>query len=238
MSDARPNRLPPELESVLEAERKATSPEESLDRVWSRLEASLVAGGPQAPSGGPTNGSGRFAARWLASHGRTVAVSAFVAGALVGAGMHAALMRAPRDRVVYVDRPTPAAIEPPRAVPEAPVPAASHVPEIVPRPHPLPPRTASAPSASSSLSEERKLLDRARVALAQNDGARAFVLTEDHARRFPHPALGEEREAIAIQALVLDARYDEARARASRFQAASPNSLFLPALDASLSSIP
>ena len=142
ISDARPNRLPPELESVLEAERKATSPEESLDafgrvwrRRWSRADRRHLAVGQ--------NGSGRFAARWLASHGRTVAVSAFVAGALVGAGMHVALMRAPRDWVVYVDRPTPAAIEPPRAVPEPPVPAASHVPEescrgrAEPRPRPL-----------------------------------------------------------------------------------------------------
>jgi hypothetical protein len=50
--------------------------------------------------------------------------------------------------------------------------------------------------------------------------------------------LGEEREAIAIQALVLVGRYAEARDRAALFEASSPDSLFRPAVEASLASIP
>jgi hypothetical protein len=63
-------------------------------------------------------------------------------------------------------------------------------------------------------------------------------LLDAHEHRFPKPQLQEEREALAIQALVMLKRYDEARARASRFKAAAPNSLFLPVIDASLAAIP
>jgi hypothetical protein len=94
-----------------------------------------------------------------------------------------------------------------------------------------------APEASS-LRAERALLDRARAALAQGDGARAIALTDEHATRFTRPQLREEREAIAIQGLVLEGRYDDARERAKTFRAASPDSLFLPAVTESLGSIP
>ena len=85
---------------------------------------------------------------------------------------------------------------------------------------------------------ERLLLDEARGALTSQEPDRALSLLSDHARRFAHPQLGEEREALAIQALVGTGRYDEARARADRFRTSAPNSLFLPAVDATLASIP
>ena len=75
-------------------------------------------------------------------------------------------------------------------------------------------------------------------ALSQGEGERALTLTDEYARRFARPQLGEEREALAIQALVLAGRYVEARDRAARFEAVSPRSLFRPAVEASLSSIP
>jgi hypothetical protein len=82
------------------------------------------------------------------------------------------------------------------------------------------------------------MLDDARSALATGDAERALSLLEQHARRFSKPQLSEEREALAVQALVILQRYDEARARASRFRASAPNSLFLPAIEVSLASIP
>jgi outer membrane protein assembly factor BamD (BamD/ComL family) len=88
------------------------------------------------------------------------------------------------------------------------------------------------------LSAERAILDNARTALARGDSARAVALTDEHARQFGRPSLAEEREAIAVQALVIQGRYIDARARASRFRAAYPNSLFLPAVDSSVASIP
>jgi outer membrane protein assembly factor BamD (BamD/ComL family) len=107
------------------------------------------------------------------------------------------------------------------------------------QPVPLPPaRPAVPPSSTASLAAERLLLDQARAALSAGNTDEALASTDMHARRFAHPQLGEEREALGIQALVGGGRYDEARARAARFRATWPNSLFLPAVDASIASIP
>jgi hypothetical protein len=82
------------------------------------------------------------------------------------------------------------------------------------------------------------MLDDARSSLATGEAAKALSRLEEHRRRFPHGQLGEEREALAIQTLVALGRHDEARARAARFRDSVPNSLFLPAVEASLASIP
>ncbi|HEY5260789.1 MAG TPA: hypothetical protein VIJ33_01620, partial [Solirubrobacteraceae bacterium] len=158
-----------------------------------------------------------------------------------GAGVHATLRRAPDDRVVYVYAPTPAsspAVEPAVATPPLAVPLPASPPPsahvAVPVPHlGTPPSTPP-----SSILAERLILDEARAALTGGDSPRALALLAEHERRFPQPQLGEEREALAIQALATMGRYDEARARAVRFRASAPNSLFLPAVDATLASIP
>jgi hypothetical protein len=141
------------------------------------------------------------------------------------------------ERVVYVERPhlpEPVAPPPVSSTPQQPTASAPGAPAVTA----IPTRaTAPAPSGSS-LSAERAILDGARSALSAGEAARALSLLDEHARRFPKPQLGEEREALAIQTLIAAARYDEARARAARFRAATPNSLFLPAIEASLASIP
>jgi hypothetical protein len=82
-----------------------------------------------------------------------------------------------------------------------------------------------------SLVEERRLLDHAQSALGQRDPAVALADVGMHARRFPNGQLQAEREAIAIRALVLAGRAGEAGARARRFRADFPNSLFAPAVE-------
>jgi hypothetical protein len=61
---------------------------------------------------------------------------------------------------------------------------------------------------------------------------------ERHEREYPKPILGEEREALMVEALVRAGRYDEARVRAAAFRRATPGSLFLSAVDAAIRSIP
>jgi hypothetical protein len=218
--------LDPDLEALLDAERTAVPPAPALDRVWSRV----ARGGPAfAPRGA------RPAVRWLGVHPAVVTLAAFVLGGAGGATLHAALQKPSAARIVYVDR---AAAPIASAVPLAPSPAA---PPIVPSlPSATPHASGHAPSApgSSSLAAERALLDEARGALGSGSAGKALALLDDHARRYPHGQLGEEREALAIQALVALGRADEARARAARFRATSPNSLFMPAVDATLASIP
>lgn len=171
---------------------------------------------------------------WLASHALPVAIASFVGGVATGVGLYAAVASRPVSRVTSPERPAsppaPTPVEPVwRTVePTAPAPL---VPPAPPPPH------ASAP-APGSLPPERDLLVHARSLLAAGDAAGALASLEDHASRFPKPQLGEEREALAIQALVALGRYDDARARARRFHEGSPNSLFAPVIDAAIGLIP
>jgi hypothetical protein len=226
--------IDPELASLLDAEREGAPPREALDRVWTRVAGFVPP--PAAPPGGASGAGGAGGAStggWLASHAGVVAAVTFAVGAATGAGVMSVMRPPPAERVVYVDRlspPSPVALPAPASA-TSPSPPASAVEDAPPIPR-------SAPPAASSLSLERGVLADARAALAAGDAARALRLSDEHLRRFPRAQLGEEREAIAIQALVGLGRYDEARARAARFRASSPHSLLLPAIDAALASIP
>ena len=109
---------------------------------------------------------------------------------------------------------------------------------------PMPPRATAvapprlAPSAEHTLQGERLLLDEARAALGRADGAAALRATTTHAQRYPQGLLAEEREAIAIQALLLVPRYDDARQREAAFEHQYPHSMLLQAVRASVQSIP
>jgi hypothetical protein len=84
---------------------------------------------------------------------------------------------------------------------------------------------APAPSAAADVTRELALLEAARNALA-TDPTRALVLLEQLARESPRGTLVIERELLVIQALARSGRLDEARARAGRFRAAHPESLY------------
>jgi hypothetical protein len=93
-------------------------------------------------------------------------------------------------------------------------------------------------SRDSSLAAERRLLDAARAALVGGDSATGMDKLSRHTRQFPRGALAEEREALAVDALVASRRYDEARRRADAFRARYPGSLFAPSVAAALQAIP
>jgi hypothetical protein len=215
--------LDPELAALLDAERQAGADPSTLDRVWNRVVLPL-----------PATGAAGSSRSWLASHAVGVAAASFVVGGLTGAGIYAAVQKPAPERIVYVERPAPvaaaASVATEKPVLPPPADSGSSAARAGARP------SQSAPA--STLSAERALLDQARAALTSGDGAKALSIAEEHRHRFPSAQLAEEREAIAIQALVATGRYDEARARAARFREAAPNSLFLPAIEASLASIP
>ncbi len=73
--------------------------------------------------------------------------------------------------------------------------------------------------------EENVLLGIAREALRRREARGAFDAIRLHIARFPDGPLAEEREALAIRALAMSGRADEARARAALFRAAYPESL-------------
>ena len=102
-------------------------------------------------------------------------------------------------------------------------------------PAPAPSSVSAAPSsAPSNLAAEQALIDTARSALARGRAADALRATDDHSREFPRGRLAEERETMAIQALLLAGRRGDAEMRALRFHKAYPGSLYGNAVDALL----
>jgi outer membrane protein assembly factor BamD (BamD/ComL family) len=95
----------------------------------------------------------------------------------------------------------------------------------------------SADSRDTGLATERTLIETARSALARRDGVAVLQAVDRHAALFPSGQLAEEREALAVQALVITGRADEARARADRFRQRFPNGLYRPIVDAALLTI-
>ncbi|HTB75121.1 MAG TPA: hypothetical protein VK762_17845 [Polyangiaceae bacterium] len=83
------------------------------------------------------------------------------------------------------------------------------------------------PSPVSPVDTEFSLVEQAQRALAADPG-RALELTDRDARLYPSGALAQEREVIAIQALLGLGRADEARARGARFSQVFAGSAYAP----------
>lgn len=204
------------------------APAGSRERVFDRLAASIGGSG----GGGPGGGGGAT----LTALGQRLrllsTVAALLAGGVIG-GVVVATMRPPR--VIYVER-----VASPAASPSAGATAPSAEPASIA--FSASPAAASAPIAvvassgdrDVALAKERAILDVARTALGRNDGAHALEAVERHAREFPRGQMTEEREAIAVQALVKLGRKDEAAARGARFRRRYPDSVLIPVIDAAL----
>jgi hypothetical protein len=88
------------------------------------------------------------------------------------------------------------------------------------------PAPAAPASGGDALAAEMEHLARLR-ALGDRDPAQALALAAEGSRRFPTGLFAQEREAIAIGALVRLGRVPEARARAAAFVASYPRSAFV-----------
>jgi hypothetical protein len=86
------------------------------------------------------------------------------------------------------------------------------------------------PEGSQQGQSEIALLRDARATLPV-DPAEALAITERHRAAFPRGSLGQEREIIAITALVKLGRADAARQRAEGFRKAYPHSAYLVQLE-------
>jgi hypothetical protein len=227
MTDEAPKSLPPDLARLLASEAE-------LDEIPASVEASLRAGLAAIPSERVRPDAPRRPARTI-SRARAIelAAAALAAGAVLGALAQRAVTSAPPAVPASA---TPGAISflPPAAsssppsqisAPLGPQPAASPAASVAPS-------TARSAPAGVGLAGERTLLERARAALARDDADAALAALDEHARSFPHGALAEERELLAVRALTAAARTPEARARAARFRHAYPNSVYLDAVDA------
>jgi hypothetical protein len=241
--------------SLFAAERRrqvAGVPHEQAERIYARVLATAgvasaiaVAGASAAAKSGGAAGTAATTAGGAASAAGGAASALSIK---VVAGLAIASYVAGAGTVVLV-RPNPVAITARPLAPEVDA-SALGVPPVSPRlvetaapvaqedagvvaPTPLPSPSALVVPGSSSdtaLAEERSLIDRARSALARGDSSSSLEACDLHARKFPRGRLSEERELLAVQALVRSHALDAARARAGRFRTNYPKSMFLPAL--------
>jgi hypothetical protein len=211
---------------LLDRERQRPgAPDGAKRNVQVRLQLTLAGIGAGGAKGLSATGSALGSA---ASH-----ALAFVAGGIAGIAIYAHI----------ASKPVPvAAARPLTAEPSAPSELATV--EVVsaldsaPSPPPTPAVSRDAISSQSDLKAERALLDKARAALGRGDDDVCLAIVKTHADTFPRGHLAEEREGLAIKALVNLGRAAEARQRGARFRAHYPRSLLLPAVESALGSIP
>lgn len=195
-----------------------------------------------------------------------LAVAAATSSALVAAsGVYVGMSRkverleervriAERARAEQALKPPSAPDEPPAAAPVAPAPVAAPPPmapspavraralsQAEPRPAPRP-AAASAnpapPSPDDALAAENALLNQARMELLRGNPEAALSTLEEHQRAHPAGRLGEERDALRVQALAQLGRRDEAQTAAAAFRVRYPGSLLQPSVDAALGKQP
>ncbi len=96
--------------------------------------------------------------------------------------------------------------------------------------------SASAMDRASMVREESRAVGAAREALRSGDAAGALAQLDAIRARFPEGVLGQEREALTIEALYKSGRRSEASARAKQFVAANPSSAHTERLQAFIES--
>ncbi len=237
------NTIAPELRSALEAASEHEPSPRELDALGAHLAAALPPGvlpppppAPPAPPAAPTGGgpspaapagAGGGAAAAAASAG--MATKMFVGFAVVAAGLGALYVT--RAQSVHSTQSfaassatTAPTLSAPSLVAEANVDA---VPTQAPaQPTALPTTTPSARRSASPVetTPEPALLARAHDALLRGAPDKALAIATEHATTYPRGALAQEREVIAIEALVALGRREEARRRSAAFATAYPNS--------------
>ncbi len=98
---------------------------------------------------------------------------------------------------------------------------ATRAPEAKTRPRPL-----ATTSVANEPNDELALLEAASRALDASPD-KALALTNEHMKRFRAPKFAQERERLAVVALVRLGRRDDAKRRADAFEAAFPESAHL-----------
>jgi hypothetical protein len=219
--------LDADLRALLERAGGLETPAPGAEaRVLERVEAILSTppGRGHGDEGGGASHPGSLGPPRVSAIRRLLPLATLALGGALGAVAARASLRSPRavlvplpPQIVYVE---PAASAPAVEAPSTPV---------------APRATAAASRGTDDLLAERALLDLARAAIERRDGTAALAATREHERRFPAGLLLQEREAMAIRALVLVGRHDEARARMGRFRARFPGSVLIPALDSQIS---
>ena len=236
MTESDPEPMSEDLLTRVRAERHVgPAPSAGKARVRARVDATLFV--PGGGGGSSVPDAGTTAAKAGTSLGRFAVV--FALGVVVGGATVYALVQPKlvEHRVEIAHAP-----EAPRSAENEPVNVTA--PRVARATEPSATATtstsATVPSSglstppADSLVAERALLDPARTALGRGDASSALAAVKQHEQRYPQGQLVEEREAIAVQALVLSGRKDEARGRGKRFLTRYPGSVLVPTIQAAL----
>jgi hypothetical protein len=260
--------LSADLRSLLHAEQAAPAMPAALqDKISARLAETLLAppgapAGDGSPSsagesevanvadlGGAASGASAsvsplaaLAAKpaLLATLAFGLGASAGVGGTLYYASNSAATDTRPQVALVVPADAAPASLPTPDARPPA---AADAAP--VPQANPTDSTTTVAPPATrpplgrdQTLASERAFLELARTAITRGDAATALQSLKKHARLHRRGQLSEERDALWVQALVLNKSFERAKKKGKTFRAKYPKSLFLPVVNHVLKDVP
>lgn len=195
----------PTLDQLIASSRGDEPTPAQLKQLEQKLAPLLPPSGGGGGHGGA--GGGGLALKWIAA-------------GVVAVGGGVAVQQVVSHRASPPPAPQIAVAPPPIVVDAMPDPPdAAPVVEVAAPPPPHKPVT------HDTLAAEAALLDRARTAIQHGDAAAALAACDVHAKKFAHGTLGEERERIAIEALVALGRRADAEARAQRFDRTFANSV-------------
>ncbi len=235
MSDPRPwleEGASPELRSLLESARADEPTKEQLASVAARLGPLLVVPAAAAVVAAPSSAAAASASASVAQAGAVATKTGLAVKVLVTVGTVAAVGGAFQAGRVYEEKVAPAkkviVVEKPVLVP-APAPVPDPAPVVEPEPAaPEAPKPAVRAATPPRPEAEAAMLEQAMSALQAGDAAKALKLCERHQRELgANGLLVQEREVIAIEALVKLGRAAEAKARAEKFKKAFPTSTHL-----------
>jgi hypothetical protein len=213
---------------VLRAGRAEGPTSREKQALWTAIAAQSGLAIPAASAQSATNAASAGA---TSAGGTSLAVKSALVAIALGGGVFATARAwppasPPPPGIVVA---SPAAQPPPPARPPAPLPPteAASAPRAAParpaRPQIAHDLAARAPAPSRLAAEGRAVVD-AKRALRADDAASALRLLEAADRAFPDGALGQEREALMIEALDRAGQREAARARARAFLRAYPTS--------------
>jgi hypothetical protein len=231
------------LRSLIEAGRNELATDAQLTALATRLGPILGGGGGGSGGGAAAHPTSLAATKAAAG----ISVSKAIAVALLGAATVATLWQVtstsratdppPVERPSANLPPTGASVDPlaPAPDPSTPAMVLPFMSAPPPKPSPPPPNlpTAAASPNAGPVNELQLLRDAAKT--IRENPTEALALCNRAAERFPKGSLAEERETIAIQALVALGRADDAKARAAAFRKRYPQSAFQQRIDQILS---
>lgn len=212
------------LRGALESERSDDIDAARLKRIGRRLAAATATAATTTPvhaAEGAPSAPAATKASWLASKGPLLLLAAVGIGGVTTMRLRETAPRpvgAPRTETTMTAAAPPPAPEPatisPADLPSVPAPAPA-----------APPRPITKPAAASSSSDADEIALLARAHDALHDApARSLALCKEHEKRWVAGQFAQEREAVAIEALVYLGRRDEAGRRWAAFRERYPSS--------------